>query len=385
MKTLHILDPGLEHADALSALLSRRRVVVTRGAVELGRGAALFVVSTPDAVAERRAQDAARMAGVRNLVMLRTSAAPFSMESEQGGRVLRINLPCVQDKVENPLEDTTLLFLADILAAPLQPMVACDSATGELIDLTERVARTDVTAFINGPTGSGKEVLARTLHAASRRADKPFVAINCAAIPENMLEAMLFGHDKGAFTGAAVANRGLIRAADGGTLLLDEVSEMPLGLQSKLLRVIQERQVTPLGSSVEVSVDIRIIATSNRDMPAEVRAGRFREDLYYRLHVFPLATRALSQRADDVPALAVSLLRRHWKDGMPPLFTREAIAALRQHNWPGNVRELDNVIQRALVLCDGTRITAADIFFDAGTGQLVSPESKPKLWLAEAV
>jgi two-component system response regulator FlrC len=239
-----------------------------------------------------------------------------------------------------------------------------------------RVARTDVTVFINGPTGSGKEVLARAVHAASRRADKPFVAINCAAIPENMLEAILFGHEKGAFTGAATANRGVLRAAEGGTLLLDEVSEMPFGLQAKLLRVIQERRVTPLGSSTEVAVDIRIVATSNRDMLAEVRAGRFREDLYYRLNVFPLATRALASRPEDIAALAVSLLRRHWVMGTPPLFTPQALAALRAHPWPGNVRELENVVQRALVLCDGQRIVPEDIVFDGGAGLLIPAESR---------
>jgi two-component system response regulator FlrC len=211
-----------------------------------------------------------------------------------------------------------------------------------LLDLAARVARTDVTVFINGPTGSGKEVLARAVHAESRRADKPFIAINCAAIPENMLEAILFGHEKGAFTGAATANRGLIRAADGGTLMLDEISEMPLGLQSKLLRVIQERQVTPLGTSTEVAVDIRIIATSNRDMPVEVLAGRFREDLYYRLNVFPLTTRPLAARSEDIPALAVSLLRRHWPQGPLPLFSPETLDFLAVQRWPGNVRGRGN-------------------------------------------
>jgi two-component system response regulator FlrC len=385
MTTLHLLDPGFAAAEGLSDLLARRRITVTRGPAEAGRGAALLVAATPDAAAERRAQDAARAAGIRSLVMLREDAPDFAVDSEQGGRVIRISLPPRPAGLFGAMQDPALLMLADLLAAPLRPMVACDSATGALIDLAGRVARTDVTVFINGPTGSGKEVLARAVHAASRRADKPFVAINCAAIPENMLEAMLFGHEKGSFTGAATANRGLIRAADGGTLLLDEVSEMPLGLQSKLLRVIQERQVTPLGASAEVAVDIRIIATSNRDMLTEVREGRFREDLYYRLHVFPLTTRALAQRADDIPALALSLLRRHWQQGTPPLFTAEAMAALRRHTWPGNVRELDNVVQRALVLCDGDAITAADIVLDSGAGLVFPTDLSAPLPLAAAV
>jgi two-component system response regulator FlrC len=371
MSSLHFLEPGFAAAGALGDLLARRRIGVTRGDADAARGAAAIVAAAADAAAERRVLDAARAAGVRMVVILREGAAALAVESDLGGRLLRVSLPAGATGTFGAINDAAILFLADLLAAPLRPMVACDPVSGGLLDLAARVARTDVTVFINGPTGSGKEVLARAVHAASRRADKPFVAINCAAIPENMLEAILFGHEKGAFTGAAAANRGLIRAADGGTLLLDEVSEMPLGLQAKLLRVIQERQVTPLGSSAEIAVDIRIIATSNRDMLAEVRAGTFREDLYYRLNVFPLASRELAARPEDIPALAVALLRRHCATGPVPMFTREAFSALRGHRWPGNVRELENVVQRALVLCDGACIAAEDIVFDGGLGQLM--------------
>jgi two-component system response regulator FlrC len=381
MSSLHFLAPGFAAAAALSDLLARRRIGVTHGEAEQARGAAAIIAAANGLTDERRVIEAARGVGVRMVVLLQEGAARFSMASDLGGRLLRIALP----EASCPATmDAALLMLADVLAAPLRPMVACDPVTGGLLDLAARVARTDVTVFINGPTGSGKEVLARAVHSASRRADKPFIAINCAAIPENMLEAILFGHEKGAFTGAATANRGLIRAADGGTLMLDEISEMPLGLQSKLLRVIQERQVTPLGSSADVAVDIRIIATSNRDMPSEVRAGRFREDLYYRLNVFPLSTRPLIARPEDIPALAVSLLRRHWTDGTPPLFTAEAIDMLMAHRWPGNVRELENVVQRALVLCDGQRITEADIVIDTASGLLAAP-MLPGYQLAEAV
>jgi two-component system response regulator FlrC len=371
MSSLHFLEPGFAAAGALADLMARRRIGVTQGAIALAQGATTLVAAAADALAERRVLDAARGAGVRNVVVLREGADALAVETDMGGRLLRVSLPATAPGAFGGMNDAHVLFLADLLAAPLRPMVACDPATGGLLDLAMRVARTDVTVFINGPTGSGKEVLARAVHSASRRANKPFVAINCAAIPENMLEAILFGHEKGAFTGAATANRGLIRAAEGGTLLLDEVSEMPLGLQAKLLRVIQERSVTPLGSSAEVAVDIRIVATSNRDMLAEVRAGNFREDLYYRLNVFPLATRALAARPEDIPALAIALLRRHWTSGMAPIFTRDALLALRGHDWPGNVRELENVVQRALVLCDGQRITADDIVFDGGLGRLI--------------
>lgn len=285
---------------------------------------------------------------------------------------MRVALPAGRADA-SVLKDCGLLTLADVIGQQVSAMVASDTVTGQLIDLANRVARSDVTVFINGPTGSGKEVLARQIHAASRRKDQPFVAINCAAIPENMLEAILFGHEKGAFTGAAGANKGLIRAADGGTLLLDEVSEMPMGLQSKLLRVLQERMVTPIGSQTEVPVDIRIIATSNRDMAEEVRANRFREDLYYRLNVFPLSTRALAERPDDIAALAVALIRRHARTEPLPMLGADALTLLQGHPWPGNVRELENVIQRALVLAENGHITAADIILDVRQGQMFRP------------
>jgi two-component system response regulator FlrC len=253
-------------------------------------------------------------------------------------------------------------------------MIAADAASLQLMAVADRVARADVTVLINGPTGTGKEVLARFIHARSHRADKPFIAINCAAIPENMLEAMMFGHEKGAFTGASVANKGLFRAADGGTLLLDEISEMPIGLQSKLLRVLQERCVTPLGVQKEIQVDVRVIATTNRDMAEEVRRNSFREDLFYRLNVFPLETLPLRDRPQDILPLVVGLLRRHAEAGRAiPWMTREATEMLERHDWPGNVRELENVIQRALVLHANGCITPADIVLDNGRSLQMRP------------
>jgi two-component system response regulator FlrC len=314
----------------------------------------------------------ARSGAPRMLIVVEENAERLSVTSELGGRLVRVALPAGRADA-SVLKDCGLLTLADVIGQQVSAMVASDAVTGQLIDLANRVARSDVTVFINGPTGSGKEVLARQIHAASRRKDQPFVAINCAAIPENMLEAILFGHEKGAFTGAAGANKGLIRAADGGTLLLDEVSEMPMGLQSKLLRVLQERRVTPIGSQTEVPVDIRIIATSNRDMAEEVRANRFREDLYYRLNVFPLSTRALAERPDDIAALAVALIRRHARTEPLPMLGADALSLLQGHAWPGNVRELENVIQRALVLAEGGHITAADIILDVRQGQMFRP------------
>jgi two-component system response regulator FlrC len=244
-------------------------------------------------------------------------------------------------------------------------MTAGDTNSHQLLKLSKKVSEADVTVFINGPTGTGKEVLSRFIHKNSRRSEKPFVGINCAAIPENMLEAILFGHEKGAFTGASTSNKGIFRAADTGTLLLDEISEMPLNLQSKLLRVIQEKQVMPIGSSSEVKVDVRIVATTNRNMFDEVKSGNFREDLFYRLNVFPINNLNLSERIEDLISIVAHMLCKELvENGEIYLITEDALSSLMQHSWPGNVRELDNIIQRAKILCSQSLITVADLIFD---------------------
>ena len=250
-------------------------------------------------------------------------------------------------------------------------MVAQAQASKELQAIAKRVADSDATVLINGESGTGKEVLARYLHVHSPRSSHPFVAINCAAIPENMLEATLFGYEKGAFTGASQAYAGKFEQANHGTILLDEISEMDLSLQAKLLRVLQEREVERIGGRKVIPLDVRVLATTNRTLREEVKAGRFREDLYYRLNVFPLEISPLRQRQDDILPLSQRLLTRHASQSrrVAPLLDAAAKSRLISHNWPGNVRELDNVLQRALILQSGQSITAKDIIFEAVSGQ----------------
>ena len=287
----------------------------------------------------------------------------IEIKDELGGAVKRINIADYTDQYSLELVFNT--------CCPNISFSAGDSKTYELLSLARRVASTDVTVFINGPTGSGKEVLANYLHENSNRKDEPFVAVNCAAIPENMLEAILFGHEKGAFTGASNANKGIFRAADKGTLLLDEISEMPLSLQAKLLRVLQERKVTPVGGQRDIDVDVRVLATSNRDMAHEVNKSRFREDLYYRLNVFPLQTRNLSSRKDDILPIAIKILDKHkQEDKLSPYLTIEARELLLSHNWPGNVRELENTLQRALVLSNENVIDDKSIMIDKSLSKI---------------
>jgi two-component system response regulator FlrC len=245
------------------------------------------------------------------------------------------------------------------------PVVA-DSKSIELLQLASKVAASDASVMITGPSGAGKEVMARYIHDQSARADHDFVAINCAAIPDNMLEATLFGYEKGAFTGAVQACPGKFEQAQHGTILLDEITEMDLNLQAKLLRVLQEREVERLGSRKTIKLDVRVLATSNRDLMEAVREGKFREDLYYRLNVFPIRWLPLAQRKDDIIPIANHLLSRHCMEmGREiPEFSSQAQLKLLNHGWPGNVRELDNVIQRALILNNDSNIEVEHILVE---------------------
>ena len=241
--------------------------------------------------------------------------------------------------------------------------IAESDESKRLFQVAKKVAATDSTVLISGESGTGKEVLARYLHQNSQRAGQPFIAINCAAIPENMLEAMLFGYEKGAFTGAYAATPGKFEQANGGTLLLDEITEMDISLQAKLLRVLQEQQVERLGGKKVIDLDVRIIATTNRELADYVAEGNFREDLYYRLSVFPLNWMPLRERVADIEPLTQLLLNKHaskMKKPVPKL-NAEARKKLLSHPWPGNVRELDNTVQRALILQQGSEVTAEDL------------------------
>ncbi|MBK9010248.1 sigma-54 dependent transcriptional regulator [Novosphingobium sp.] len=275
----------------------------------------------------------------------------------------------------DPCAEGPLAALVAALTAPGMP-IAADPESLSVLALAERLAASEIPVLIGGPTGTGKEVLSRFIHMSSPRRDAPFVAVNCAAMPEAMLEALLFGHQKGAFTGATQSNEGFFRAADGGTLLLDEIAEMPLNLQAKLLRALQEGEVVPIGSTRAIKIDVRVIAAANRDLATEVAEGRFRADLYYRLNVFPLTLRPLRERSEDIAPLAFALALRHTAPGKAmPWFSETALAALKLHSWPGNVRELENVVRRALLLGEGQpEITPAHIVFDS-PARLVGQEA----------
>lgn len=277
------------------------------------------------------------------------------------------------DYMTKPFEAEVLVNMVgqyiNTVSTETSDLIAIDPASKKTAEIARRVAATDATVLITGESGCGKEVMARYIHEHSSRADKPFIAINCAAIPHNMLEATLFGYEKGAFTGAYKACPGKFELADGGTLLLDEISEMDLGLQAKLLRVLQEREVERLGGNKLIQLDVRVLATSNRNMREQVKAGNFREDLFYRLNVFPLYISPLRDRQEDIVSLAKGFVSKHLivtgtVQPNAPELEQSAIEKLCSHTWPGNVRELDNVIQRALILRQADNIVADDIQFE---------------------
>lgn len=271
------------------------------------------------------------------------------------------------DYLPKPFEPDRLLATvaqhARVASGGDATLIAEDPRTLTVLDLIERVAATDATVLLTGESGVGKEVFATHLHRHSARRAGPFVAVNCAAIPENLVEATLFGHERGAYTGAVASQAGKFEQARDGTLLLDEVSEIPLNVQAKLLRVLQERSVERVGGRGAISVNLRVVAASNRDLAAWVREGRFREDLYYRLNVFPIEIPPLRERRGDIAALARHFLQAHagsvGRSGFQ--LTARALAELTVYDWPGNIRELGNVMQRAMILAPGREIDVAHL------------------------
>ena len=249
-------------------------------------------------------------------------------------------------------------------AQPVRNVVFVDPASQHLLALAQKVAQAEVTALLVGPTGAGKEVMARVLHEASGRARGPFVALNCAALPENLIEDMLFGHEKGAFTGAHREHKGVFEQAQGGTLFLDEIGEMPMHLQSKLLRVLQERQLTRLGGQTPLALNVRVVAATNKDLKQAMAQREFREDLYYRIATFRLRLLPLCERPGDIIPLALQCLTQHDPNGQAWRLHPQAQALLLQYPWPGNVRELENVMRRAMVLCTDHHVTPAHLMFD---------------------
>ena len=295
------------------------------------------------------------------------------------------------DYLVKPFEPDRLLaevarYMLPSFSGEAEEVVAHDPVMLEALQLAQRVAASDATVLISGESGTGKEVVARFIHRHSLRKSKPFVAINCAAIPENLLESTLFGYEKGAFTGAGQSHAGKFEQAQGGTLLLDEISEMPLPLQAKLLRVLQEREVERVGGHKAIALDIRVIATSNRDMAKEVENGRFREDLYYRLNVFPLHMPPLRARPGDIVPLARHFLSRLGaRMGRAGLaLSAAAEAELTRYFWPGNIREMENVVQRAVIMAPGNVVDVEYLYLPVSRTPQVKTVAAPEVPVAAA-
>jgi two-component system, NtrC family, response regulator AtoC len=358
MQRVLLLGPDDEARRALHVLLDQRGLaVVAAGELEAARRhlAAAdcdFVVATDELARAACAEP----------------DAPPVIAIAHGRDVVRALLDAgVSDIIAEPDELSITLALRRAASLPkrgnapaiVQPLVGDGAAMQRLRATIRTIAPTRSTVLVLGETGTGKELVARAIHAASLRADHKFVAFNCAAIPAPLLESELFGHVRGAFTDAVRDRLGLFEDADGGTLFLDEVGEIPLALQAKLLRVLQESEIRRVGDTETLKIDVRVIAATLRDLSAEVAAGRFREDLYYRLAVVPVVVPPLRDRADDIPQLARFFAERHAeRHHRSIVLTDDAIELLSRHAWPGNVRDLENVIERAVVLADGTAIDA---------------------------
>src|SRR6202790_5667664 len=376
-----------------SVLVVEDDAALREALVDTLRAAGLPALSAPDAPAALQLLDSEEIALVISDVQM---PGPNGYQLLSSIKQLRPDLPVVlmtaygtvaqavaamregaTDYIVKPFDAQALIEMARRqLALRVVPneLVAVDPESRRLVSLARRIAENDATVLISGESGTGKEVYARFIRDHSARADKPFVAINCAAIPENMLEAGLFGYEKGAFTGALAAHAGKFEQAQGGTLLLDEISEMDLGLQAKILRVLQEREVERLGSTRTISLDVRVIATSNRDLPEEVRAARFRADLFYRLNVMSLRLPALRERRGDILPLARRAIQACARGGqVSVMLSPDAERKLLHYDWPGNARELTKIVQRAAWLAAGGLINAADLDINAPVDAASTP------------
>ncbi len=286
--------------------------------------------------------------------------------------------------VEKPVNPTSLTALLTRAVAHRRPghqrepsaLISASPAMNEVLRVVDKVARSQAAVLLRGESGTGKELVARALHERSARAARPFVAVNCAAIPAELLESTLFGHEKGAFTGATRAGQGKFLTADGGTIFLDEIAEMSAPLQSKLLRVLQDGEVDVIGQPRPTSVDVRVVAATHQDMEALIGAGRFRQDLFYRLNVVPIVIPPLRDRREDIPVLVRHLMRRH-EPGASVEVRPEVDAALLRYDWPGNVRELENVIRRMLLLREGDALTGADVPAEVRLGAAAAASASP--------
>ena len=267
-----------------------------------------------------------------------------------------------------PPDEKLIAAIFTAISDNTKQVVSKSEAMNKVLKVAEKIAKTDATVLITGKSGAGKEVLANFIHNNSSRKDKAFVRVNCAAIPDNLLESELFGHEKGAFTGAVARRIGKFEESSGGTLLLDEISEMDIRLQAKLLRAIQEQEIDRVGGSSPVKVDLRIIATSNRNLPAEITKGTFREDLYFRLNIISIEIPKLSERKEDIEELSIGFIKKYTANNKLAMkfLNPEALDKMQNYSWPGNVRELENVIHRAVLLSDGEEIKASDINIQPG-------------------
>lgn len=284
-----------------------------------------------------------------------------------------------KEYVPLPPDEELIAAVLQAISEESHSVVHGSEVTRRVLQMAEQIAQSDASVLITGESGTGKEVIARFIHRKSARSTKPFISVNCAAIPEHLLESELFGHEKGAFTGAQARRIGKFEEANNGTLLLDEISEMDIKLQAKLLRAIQEREIDRVGGNKPIKVNIRILATSNRDLEAEARKGTFREDLYFRLNVISLHMPKLSERQDDIPPLADFFIEKYSKaNGMPPRkLTAEAVIKLKSYPWPGNVRELENIMHRAVLMAQGDKIDEHAILLKSAATIPIAPTAKP--------